>query len=93
LLRRRGPSGRRRSFAWARYGGYVGDSGGPGFAPVQIESPETYRSFAHADPLVAWAQTQSGVAWYNGKPVFDLAAGVDWAGRLRVLDPQDPANH
>jgi len=78
--------------AWARYGGYIGDTGGPGFAPVQIESPETYRSFGYADPLVAWAKTQSGVAWYNGKPVFDLASGIDWARRLRALDPQDPAN-
>ena len=79
--------------AWARYGGYIGDTGGPGFAPVQIESPETYRSFGYADPLVAWAQTQPGVAWYKGKPVFDLASGIDWARRLRVIDPQDPANH
>jgi hypothetical protein len=79
--------------AWARYGGYIGDTGGPGFAPAQLESPETYRSFGYADPLVAWATTQPGVAWYNGKPVFDLASGIDWAGRLRVVNPQDPANH
>jgi hypothetical protein len=72
--------------AWATYGGYVGDTGGSGFNPIQIESPETYRSFGFADPLVGWARTQRGVSWMGRRPVFDLAAGIDWAGRLRVLD-------
>jgi hypothetical protein len=78
--------------AWANYGGYVGDTGGSGFNPVQIESPETYRSFGYADPLVDWAETQHGVVWLGSQPVFDLASGIDWAGRLRVLDWNDPAN-
>jgi hypothetical protein len=78
--------------AWATYGGYVGDTGGAGFNPVQIESPETYRSFGFADPLVRWARGQRGVAWSGGRPVFDLTSGIDWAGRLRVLDWRDPAN-
>jgi hypothetical protein len=78
--------------AWARYGGYVGDTGGSGFNPMQIESPQTYRSFGFADPLVDWAETRPGVAWRDGRPVFDLGSGIDWAGRLRVLDWRDPAN-
>jgi hypothetical protein len=78
--------------AWATYGGYVGDTGGSGFNPVQVESPETYRSFRFADPLVSWARTQRGVSWTGRRPVFDLASGIDWASRLRVLDWKDPAN-
>jgi hypothetical protein len=77
--------------AWATYGGYVGDTGGSGFNPVQIESPETYRSFGFADPVVGWARDQPGVAWSGDRPVFDLASDIDWAGRLRVLDWDDPA--
>ncbi len=78
--------------AWATYGGYVADTGGSGFNPIQIESPETYRSFGFADPLVRWARTRRGVSWSGRRPVFDLAAGIDWAGRLRVLDWKDAAN-
>lgn len=71
--------------AMARYGAYFGDTGGPGFA-FQLESPETYRSFGLKDPAVQWA-AQQGVPLSNGKYRLDLRTGVDWAGRLRMIDP------
>lgn len=78
--------------AWAHYGLYVGDTGGGGFTPLQLESPETYRSFGYQDPLVAYAQACGCAShWYNGDPYFALD-GIDWAGRLKLLDWNDPAN-
>jgi hypothetical protein len=67
------------------YGAYIGDTGGGGFN-FQFESSSSYTSFGTADPLVEYAKTQPGVAAWNGKYIFDMAAGVDWS-RLRVVDP------
>jgi hypothetical protein len=40
------------------------------------------------DPLVAVARAQSDdVVREGGRWYFDLGRGVDWAHRLRVLDP------
>lgn len=72
--------------ALARYGGYVGDTGGPGFG-VQIESSTTYTAFGRPDPLVQLAQRSSNVQPYLDRYLFDLAGGVDWARYLRVLVP------
>jgi hypothetical protein len=70
--------------AMARYGMFVGDTGGTGWG-VQFESSASYTSFGHQDP---WARL--GAAWglpqYGGKPVFDLREGVDWS-RLQVVEP------
>ncbi len=71
--------------ALAHYGGYVGDTGGPGFG-LQFESGSTYTSFGIGDPLVAYGKGL-GLSTYNGMYVFPLAAGVDWAKYLRVLPP------
>ena len=71
--------------ALAHYGGYVGDTGGPGFA-FMFESGTTYTAFGVSDPLVAFAHKQ-GVPFVDGAAVFELASGVDWAARLRVLTP------
>ncbi|HYV14547.1 MAG TPA: hypothetical protein VE972_00825, partial [Conexibacter sp.] len=71
--------------ALAHYGGYVGDTGGPGFG-LQFESSATYTVFGLADPLVAFAQ-QNGISSSGGIYVFDVASGVDWARYLRVLTP------
>jgi hypothetical protein len=71
--------------ALARYGGYVGDTGGPGFG-LQFESSTMYTAFGYADPLVSFAK-QSGVGAWNGMYAFNLADGVDWARYLRVLAP------
>lgn len=75
--------------ALAVYGGYVGDTGGPGFA-FQLESGATYTSFGATDPGVAYARSQGlrpGTGSWAGTYAFDVAGGVDWARHLRVLVP------
>lgn len=77
--------------ALARYGGYVGDTGGPGFA-IQLESASTYTSFGYEDPLVGFAAQSGGeedgsVQEYGDRYLFDIASGVDWARHLRVVAP------
>jgi hypothetical protein len=71
--------------ALAVYGGYVGDTGGPGFA-LQFESSATYTSFGWADPLVTFA-VQSALRPWSGTYAFNMSSGVDWAGKLRVMAP------
>lgn len=75
--------------ALATYGAYVGDTGGNEAFTFQFESGSTYTSFGVADPLAAFAATNQGpdVKSVDGKWYFDLGSGVDWAGRLRVVDP------
>lgn len=75
--------------ALARYGAYVGDTGGNESFGFQLESGSTFTSFGVADPMVAFARAQeSGVTDRGGgRYDFDLGSGVDWQGRLRVLDP------
>lgn len=78
--------------ALATYGGYVGDTGGSGFA-LQFESSSTYTSFGTADPLVSLAKDaglRSGSGDWAGTYVFDMASGVDWARYLRVVTPPQP---
>ena len=72
--------------ALAHYGGYVGDTGGPGFG-VQIESSTTYTAFGRPDPLVQLAQRSPNVQTYLDRYLFDLADGVDWTRYLRVITP------
>jgi hypothetical protein len=74
--------------ALARYGGYIGDTGGPGLA-FQFESGATYTSFGVADPLVTFAK-QTGISPWNGLYAFNMSSGVDWARYLRVLVPPAP---
>jgi len=71
--------------ALAHYGGYVGDTGGPGFA-FEFESGTTYTSFGAPDAMVTFAKANS-VPTYQGNYVFNMASGVDWAKYLRVLTP------
>ena len=71
--------------ALAHYGGYVGDTGGPGFG-LQFESSTMYTVFGEPDPLVAFAQ-DSGIRPWNGLYAFNLASGIDWAHSLRVVVP------
>ena len=75
--------------ALAHYGGYVGDTGGPGLA-FQFESGSTYTSFGVPDKMVDFAKTASGLSLWEGKYVFNMASGVDWARYLRVLPPPTP---
>jgi hypothetical protein len=71
--------------ALAHYGGYVGDTGGPGFG-LQFESSTMYTSLGYSDKLVDFAKA-NGVPTWEGRYVFNLANGVDWGKYLRVLVP------
>jgi hypothetical protein len=71
--------------ALAHYGGYVGDTGGPGFG-LMAESGTSYTALGLPDPLVEFA-SRSGVPLVNGHYVFDIGSGVNWAQYLRVLAP------
>jgi hypothetical protein len=71
--------------ALARYGGYVGDTGGSGFA-IAVQSSATYTSFGAPDRLVQVAQS-AGLTASHGRYAFDLADGVDWRRYLRIVAP------
>jgi hypothetical protein len=71
--------------ALANYGGYVGDTGGPGFG-LMFESGSTYTSFGAEDPLAALARS-AGIHRRGGLYRFDIADGVEWGRHLRVLVP------
>jgi hypothetical protein len=70
--------------ALARYGGYVGDTGGDGIG-FMFESSTMYTSLGRPDPLVAVARA-AGIPPNGGRYVFDIASGVDWS-RLQVIPP------
>ncbi|HEX2085496.1 MAG TPA: hypothetical protein VHF89_07430, partial [Solirubrobacteraceae bacterium] len=70
--------------AMAEYGMYLGDTGGAW--GVSFESGSTYTSFGLEDEMVRFAR-ENGVPERNGRYVFNLREGIDWAGRLRVVDP------
>jgi streptogramin lyase len=71
--------------ALAHYGGYVGDTGGPGFG-FEFESGASYTALGLPDPLVTFAALNNLPTW-NGANVFEMASGVDWAKYLRVIAP------
>ena len=71
--------------ALARYGGYVGDTGGPGFG-FMVQSSSTYTSFGAPDRLVEVARSAGLTAW-RGLYVFPVADGVIWRRFLRVVGP------
>jgi hypothetical protein len=75
--------------ALARYGGYVGDTGASDESAfdVALESGETYTSLRGPDLIGdLWARVD-GETRYENYRYFDVASGVDWRGRLRVVDP------
>ncbi len=72
--------------AMARYGLYVGDTGG-GF--LKIESGSSYTSFGLPDPWIQIARDAGLSPWHDGSTgkdvyTFDLSKAVDWAGNLKV---------
>jgi hypothetical protein len=71
--------------ALARYGGFVSDTGGPGFA-LMMQSSATYTSFGAPDRLVQVARG-AGVLPQAGRYALDLASGVDWQRYLRIVAP------
>jgi hypothetical protein len=71
--------------ALARYGGYVGDTGGSGFG-FMLQSSSTYTSFGAPDRLVEVARSAGLTAW-QGRYVFPVADGVSWRRYLRIVVP------
>ncbi len=71
--------------AMAQYGMFVGDTGGGSWG-LKLQSGSTYTSFGFADELVGFAR-ENGWTPYGDVWVGNLRDGVDWARRLRVLDP------
>lgn len=71
--------------ALAEYGGYFGDTGGPGFA-LMFESSVSYTALGLANPFVTFAAA-NGVPQSGGRYVFEIGSGVEWAKYLRVLEP------
>jgi hypothetical protein len=77
--------------ALARYGMYLGDTGG-GF--LAFESGSTYTSFGYRDPMEAFAQghVKEGdiSTWVSSggkrRYALDVRSGVPW-NRLRVINP------
>jgi hypothetical protein len=71
--------------ALARYGGYVGDTGGSGFG-FMVQSSSTYTSFDAPDRLVEVARNAGLTAW-RGLYAFPVAEGVNWRRYLRIIVP------
>jgi hypothetical protein len=70
--------------ALARYGAYIGDTGGSSWG-LQLESGATYTSFGRPDPLVAFAR-RVGLDRSGPHYVMPLSGVVDWR-RFRVIAP------
>jgi hypothetical protein len=77
--------------AYAHYGAFVGDTTGPGGnLGIGAESTQSWLSFGYADPWVALGKRYDLPTWDSEgvlRYLFDARPGVDWASRLRVLDP------
>jgi hypothetical protein len=71
--------------ALARYGGYVGDTGGDGIG-FMFESSTMYTSYGRPDPLVAIARA-ARLPSYGGRYVFDVGSSIDWSRYLQVIAP------
>jgi hypothetical protein len=73
--------------ALSEYGMFVGDAIGSGAWGLQFESGSSYTSFGQPDRLAQFAQNARGVGRWNGMHVFNLADGIDWKNRLKVIHP------
>ena len=73
--------------AMARYGMFVGDTGGSGWS-VYVESGQSYWSFGVVDPMLTFAQqVDAPYSRHRGQYLFDLQDGVNWARYLRIVAP------
>jgi hypothetical protein len=76
--------------AMAEYGMFVGDTGGTW--GLKLEGGITYTSFGYPDRFVRYAQSVGAPYSERGQRyVMNLRDGVDWAGRLRLIDPCESA--
>jgi hypothetical protein len=71
--------------AMAHYGIYVGDTGADPWG-IEAESGRTYTSFGMPDPFVELA-IEYGIPLSTNQYRLELAEGIDWTTRLRVIDP------
>jgi hypothetical protein len=71
--------------AMARYGMFVGDTGGSPW-DLEFESGSTYTSFRRDDPIEDIAR-RAGILRQRDGYHFELSKGIDWRSRLRVVDP------
>jgi len=75
--------------AMAHYGLYVGDTGGGFF---KLESGASYTSFGLQDPWMKLGRDLGVQSWNSSstgttKYLFDMRNTVDWASRMKVVDP------
>jgi hypothetical protein len=70
--------------ALARYGGYVGDTGGDGVG-FMFESSTMYTSLGYPDPLDKVARGAGLRDHGGGRYAFEVGDGVDWARYLQVM--------
>jgi len=78
--------------AMARYGMFVGDTGGGGAWGLRTESGTSYTSLGYGDPWVRLGERYGVPSWHSStigrtKYLFDFRGLVDWSSRLRVLHP------
>ena len=75
--------------AMARYGMFVGDTGGSGWG-ILIESASSFTSFGRPDPWVRIARRiglpETVAADGTPRYAFDMRGTVDWASELRVAE-------
>jgi hypothetical protein len=72
--------------AMARYGFFVEDTGGSPW-DVALESGASFKSFGRPDPWLIFARRTGFERDSDGTYRLDLAHGVPWAARLRMIDP------
>ena len=76
--------------AMARYGMFVGDTGGNGWR-IKIESGSSFTSFGKPDPWTKIAQGLGLPSWTSSDGsthyLYDMRGAVDWASELRVAAP------
>ena len=75
--------------AMARYGMFVGDTGGNSWR-LKIESGSSMTSFGYQDPWARLGQRYGVPTWSSSSGathhIFNLRDGVDWS-HLRIADP------
>lgn len=69
--------------AMAVYGGYIGDTGGPGFG-FQLQSTLSYTAMGIENPLIAWAKKEKLPEWESSY-IMDIASGIPWS-KLCVVE-------
>ena len=74
--------------AMARYGTYVGDTGGSGWG-LMFESGSSYTSFGQADPWISLGDQLGASKWHDPSinrtvRIWDLGNAVNWASELEV---------